>query len=77
MLKITRWREGGRKGGREGGREGGGEGGREVGGEVGEMSDKDNSWRNKEGSHKNTLSHMTKHVLVQTLSYSTPKYQAF
>ena len=30
------------------------------------MSDKSNRWRNKEGSHKNTLSHMTKHVLVQT-----------
>ena len=47
MLKITRWREAGRKGGREKGREGGRE--------VGEMSDKSNGWRNKEDSHKNTL----------------------
>ena len=41
------------------------------------MRDKSNGWRNKEGARKNTLSHMTKHVLVQTLSYTTPKCQAF
>ena len=92
MLRITRWREGGREGGngeegREGGREWGGrEGGREGmgregGREGGEMCDKSNGWRYTnvymEGLHKNTLSHMTKHMLVQTESYTTPKYQAF
>ena len=61
----------------EGGREGGRKGGREGGREGGEMRDKSNGWRNKEGSHKNTLSHMTKHVLVQTPTYATLKYQAF